>query len=137
MSQIIHTFYINYCGYEECKSRYFTINELDAKVVLSYPSFKLSFLIPFPTEAESISEFGVALNPNFSYQVWASLSLKPIKLNIFSWHLRTRKGKFIYIKDTASVYLCVIVFDTFTSIPIFVLWFWQIHSENYSWAKDY
>ena len=44
-------------------------NYVDTKVVLSYPSFKLSFLIPFPTEAESISEFGVALNYNFSYQV--------------------------------------------------------------------
>lgn len=75
-------FYINYCGHEECKSRYFAINELDVKVVLTYPSFKLSFLIPFPTEAESISEFGVALNYTFSYQVRVSLSLKletPIK----------------------------------------------------------
>ena len=69
VSEIIHTFYINYCGYDECKTQYFAINELDAKVVLIYPSFKLSFLIPLPAEAKSVSEFGIALNFNFSYQV--------------------------------------------------------------------
>ena len=53
VSEIIHTFYINYCGNEECKTRYFAINELDTKVVLIYPSFKFSFLIPLPQQRES------------------------------------------------------------------------------------
>ena len=85
MSEIIHQFYINYCGNEECKTQYFAMNELDTKVVLIYPSFKLSFLIPLPAEAKSISEFGVALNFNFSYEVWEwatalNLSLKNNKI---------------------------------------------------------
>ena len=69
VSEIIHQFYINYCGNEECKTEYFAMNELDTRMVLIYASFKLSFLIPLPAEAKSISEFGVALNFNFSYEV--------------------------------------------------------------------
>ena len=76
VSEIIPRFYIKYCGHEECKLRYFTINELDAKVVLTYPSFKISFLIPLPAKAKSISDFGVALNSNFSYRVWVSSESK-------------------------------------------------------------
>ena len=69
MSEIIGRFYINYCGYEECKSQILSRDDLDTKVNLIYPSFKLSFLIPFPNDAKTINEFGVSLNPNFSYQV--------------------------------------------------------------------
>ena len=68
-SEIIHRLYINYCGHEECKSQILLKDELDIKVNLIYPSFKLSFLIPFPDDAKTVSEFGVSLNPDFSYQV--------------------------------------------------------------------
>ena len=69
VSEIIHGLYINYCGDEECKSPIFLSDALDMKVNLIYPTFKLSFLIPIPNDAKTISEFGVSLNPNFSYQV--------------------------------------------------------------------
>ena len=69
VSEIIEKFYINYCGYEECKAQVISIDVLDINVTVIYPSLKLSFLIPFPDDAKTISEFGVTLNPNFSYQV--------------------------------------------------------------------
>ena len=69
VSQIINKFYMNYCGYEECKAQVISIDVLDINVTVIYPSLKLSFLIPFPDDAKTISEFGVTLNPNFSYQV--------------------------------------------------------------------
>ena len=69
VSQIIDKFYMNYCGYEECKAQFISKDVLGIKVAVIYPSLKFSFLIPFPDDAKTISEFGVTLNPNFSYQV--------------------------------------------------------------------
>ena len=100
VSQIINKFYINYCGYEECKAQVISIDDLDIKVTVIYPSLKLSFLIPFPDDAKTISEFGVTLNPNFSYQVSKALH--------FHW-LGVRDAKLA--QTTAPRYFACLVLD--------------------------
>ena len=91
---------MNYCGYEECKAREISKDLLDIKVAVIYPSLKLSFLIPYPEDAKTISEFGVTLNPNFSYQVSKALH--------FHW-LGVRDAKLA--QTTAPRYFACLVLD--------------------------